>query len=351
MHAHLVFSLSLAGALAPPQAVDPDPTAALQLSWEAPPGCPDGEDVRRRVADLLASVDAQGTPRAIAVRGVVTPDGGGQARLALRIVDGEAKGERALVGADCREVAEAAALIVSMTIAPGAVDALAGEDPPPDDPPASPVPDPEPPVPEPGAAPIASAPADATSARRAPAPTPAPDTAPRRGARSTFGAEVEGGVAYGPLPGASGLVAIALGLRGRSFRAEAVAKYFTPRRSEARDPGVRTQLFAFGARGCGVPRAGRFEVPLCAGVIAGPMLARGIGRDLVVKRARSPWAAATAGAALVVRVLPWLGVRLGVEGHVAIARPAFHVEPSGVEVHRAGIGGVTAGAGLDFEVP
>jgi hypothetical protein len=346
---HTLLLLVLARGPAPLEAADP--TAALDLSWQAPVGCPDALAVRERVATLLASVDARGAPRVLRVGGTITPRASDGVRLRLEITQGESVDARELVGADCREVTEAAALIVAMTLEPSVLDTLEPSELEPSEPEPATLPEPEPA-------------AEATSREPAPAPTEPVDVGPPARPPSTaseparampigVGAEVEGGVGFGPLPAVSGVLAAAVGVRGRWFRVDATGAYWTPRRSEAREPGVRAQAWSLGARACGVPGAGRVEVPLCAGVVAGLMHARGLGRDLDAERVSSPWAAVIASATAVVRVLPWLGVRVGAEGHVAFARPAFHTDPSRTQVHRAGLGGVALRAGLEvkFGVP
>jgi hypothetical protein len=341
---HTLFLLALARGPASLEAADP--TAALELSWQAPQGCPDALAVRERVATLLASVDARGTPRSLRVGVTITTQAREGVRLRLEIAQGESVDARELVGADCREVTEAAALIVAMTLEPSVLDTLGASEPEP-----ATVPEPEPAAEEPSREPSAD-PIEPTVVTP-PARAPSPASEPARSLPIGVGAEVEGGVGFGPLPRASGVLAAAVGVRGRWFRVDATGAYWTPRRSEAREPGVRAQVWSVGARACGVPRAGRVEVPLCAGVVAGLMHARGLGSDLEAQRVSSPWAAVIASATAVVRVLPWLGVRVGAEGHVAFARPAFHTDPSRTQVHRAGLGGVALRAGLEvkFGVP
>lgn len=348
-------------AAAPGVVANHDPTAQLELRWEAPPSCPDATAVRERVARQLASVGARGEPRKLQVEASLDTRSD-TATLALRIASAEGEQSRVLVGRSCEEVTDAAVLIVAMTIEPGVIEAWAQGDPPGDRVSATPASAGAAGVPAPEATPAPApeathAPAEATvhaTAAAAPAapPSSTSPTQPSRRPGLRAGFDVEGGLGFGPLPGPAGVVAAGLGVRGHAFRVDATAAYWAPRQggtSSNPQVEVRAQLWHLGARGCGVLRTGRVEVPLCAGVVGGLMHAEGEG-SLRPGRARSPWAAATAGAWLVYRARPWLGLRIGAEGHVALARPAFHTEPSGT-VHRAGVGGVALRAGLDFEVP
>jgi hypothetical protein len=138
----LLFVLaSLAAALVAVGEASPAPTddLALQLTWEAPQGCPDlaseRAEIRRRAGDtshvLSAPIVAQGTIQRV-------PSGGYDLLLHTR-VDGT-QGERLLAGDDCRQLADAAALVLALLINPEA--SLSGPQPAP----AAPTQPPSPPV-------------------------------------------------------------------------------------------------------------------------------------------------------------------------------------------------------------
>jgi hypothetical protein len=128
---------------APPSQTD---GLTLQLTWQSPQGCPDlaseRAEIRRRVGDLDRSLRAE----PIAAEGAIRADGAGGYRLSLRTRVGEITGERVLAGPDCRELAEAAALVLALLINP---EATAVAEPAPAQPAPLPPPSPPPNTPSP----------------------------------------------------------------------------------------------------------------------------------------------------------------------------------------------------------
>src|SRR5690606_24144102 len=113
-------------------------------------------------------------------------------------------------------------------------------------------------------------------------------------------------------------------------------------------PRVGLHVWSVGAVGCGVPlvvepraETGRasstWELPLCAGVEAGEVLAR--PRGLADARGgREPWVAAIAGPRLAWSPRPIFALVVAVEVVVPLLRPAFAVESYG-DVARVGPAG------------
>jgi hypothetical protein len=136
----------LASALVSIGEATPPPTEdlALTLSWQAPVGCPDLASQRAEIGRRLAGTGST-AKQPIVASGEIRRDASGGYLLSLRTEVGDTTGERVLSGPDCRQLAEAAALILAMLINPEAV----SEPPPP--PPATPPPPPPPPPPAPHA--------------------------------------------------------------------------------------------------------------------------------------------------------------------------------------------------------
>lgn len=358
----LALSLALRAAIAAGEpAGEP---AGLELSWDAPPHCPDR-------ATLLAAIDAtlgevEGERRPLRVHGRVHADPRAGFVVRLELDDGRAS-TRELRGTSCEELTDAAALVIAMTIDPRLLESL-------QEPPA--VPEPEVPGAEPSG-PESSEPgssegtpaegregepgdggaSDASSAEggaaRAPGDPPASE-APSTRERSSlrFLGRAQAGIGGGPLPGAAAVLGLVAGLGGRGWRAELSASYWTPRtRASVANPavGVRAQLWALGVHGCGEPRRRRLSFPLCAGVLAGAVHARGVG-ELESRSIASRWVAVALEPGLVWWARPRLGLSLRAEGHAVLARPMLRSEPSGTVFTSGPVGG-SLRAGLELRMP
>lgn len=338
--------------------------SGLELHWEAPPACPDR-------TQLLAAIDAtlgevvEGERRPLRVHGRVRADPREGFVVRLELDDGHAS-TRELRGASCKELTDAAALVIAMTIDPRLLETLQSppEVPEPEAPEAPEAPPTEPMEPS-GAGeggpderdPADSSPAQAPLApavsKRTPASPPsARDIRPRSAASLQFLGRVQAGLGGGPLPSAAAVIGLAAGLGGRGFRAELSASYWTPRtRTSTANPevGVRAQLWSLGVHGCGEPRWRTLSFPLCAGVLAGAVHARGVG-ELEPRSVASRWVAVALEPGLVWWARPRLGVALRAEGHAALARPALRSEPSGTVFTSAPVGG-SLRAGLELRMP
>jgi hypothetical protein len=141
----LAAALVSIGEAAPPQTED----LGLTLSWQAPEGCPDLASEHAEIRRRLAGADRPAREPIVA-SGEIRRDPSGGYLLSLRTAVGGTTGERVLSGQDCRQLAEAAALILAMLINPRAAD-LEAPSPLPALPPAPPPPPPPPPPsPRPG---------------------------------------------------------------------------------------------------------------------------------------------------------------------------------------------------------
>lgn len=250
--------------------------AAVDLSWNAPEGCPEAKRVREGIAALLASTTEVAAASEVTVTATVTK-GPQQYRLALEVVTPSGKTSKTAGGAQCEVLADATALIAAIAIDPSAVlEATEPEEPPKDEPP---------PEEEPPADPVdeGTAPPDENDDR--PPADEGPRVEPKLPPRVTlvrFAFRASGGLDVATLPGVSGGIGVLGGVLGANWRAELAGRVLFPRTGFviADEAGARLGLFAIGARGCWVPTVGPVEMPLCGGGEAGAFRGDPVG-DLV----------------------------------------------------------------------
>lgn len=313
----------LAALLAVAPASSPE-DSVFELTWSAPDACPPRADVIAEVTRLLGDLKPQ--EAWVSANGRVRATDEGYA-LILEIRSGESVGERALQGESCKEVVDAAALIMAIAINPSVLERASGPAPVPD-----PREDPEP----------------ASDADAEPVTVPSPPLpAPRRPA---FVVRAGAGAGAFLLPGPTGTVAVAVGVVGRFWRVEAEGAYWFAREvTRADDVGGRFQLGWAGVRGCGAPERGDFEFPLCAGIDLGAMRGTGLGDALASVRSRNAiWLAVRGGPSLVWRGNEWVGFWLAADGIVPVLRPRFDIQPSGREVFRVNPAGLQVQLGVEF---
>jgi hypothetical protein len=255
----------------------------------------------------------------------------GQWLLDLEIDKGGESSLRQLVAPHCETVLDAAAFVVAIAIDP----TLASTGTPPT----------EIEVPEPAAvstpaagetrpdvAATATTPGTTTTSSTQ-AATPPP---PRR--RALHGiVRAGGGLDGGALPRVGAMLEGAVGVGGKWFRIEATGVYRLQTNQPAiADPtvGGRFSMWAFGGRGCGVPRWKQVEFPLCAGLEGGRLIAQGYGLP-VNRTVRTPWGAATVGPGLAWK--PHKNIALVVQSALGVpfVRTRLTIENLGT-IHRTG---------------
>ena len=352
----LLTALYLGGA-----PVSPASRAPIEVRWEAPPTCPDETAVRAAVEHHLGRRLAEIQDRRLSIIATAHP---AESRWSLTIftVTQEGTQERSLQYHSCSLLADAAALLIAMSIDPqvlGRLDPAAlellgrSEDP-------SPVPEPAPsPVLEPAPAPVSGPPppdSSATPPELEPSPSPpaSPRPAPTRRRLDPRGAvRASGSLGYGDLPSAGGGLSLGLALRLGRFQAELLGGGWFLRSIKLDLPGSAGAVFdlwALALRGGYVVRAGRrFEAPLLVGLEAGQIHVRGV-QLANASIARTPWVAIalSPGVAFVPR--PFLAIVLGVDLLVPVTRPRFLVN-SGVEIFRPQPVGFRTSLGLEFRFP
>ncbi|MCH9687566.1 MAG: hypothetical protein K0V04_39395 [Deltaproteobacteria bacterium] len=281
-----VAAWMVAGALLVPGVVAAEPTvptpppppAMLEFDWQVPTGCPDAEQLRARVEEMMSGPPVDGDTLSVTGTIELREPGFG---LILRTEFGGRVELRELVAPSCDELGEAAAILLAIALEPELAASVSAAPPS-----VQPMPDgsgpPEstpvaidPPHQPPGSRPIPPEP------RHAPAQAP---TRTRPKVRLRLAAVGEAGA----LPGVTGGPRLAVGLGWPRARLELHGGYLAPRRDDAQGQEVRYQAGAGGLRGCGRPRVGRIELPVCGGLEGGAVRATTVQSER--RRTRhGPW--------------------------------------------------------------
>lgn len=317
------------------------------VQWQAPAGCPAAAAVEGRVHELLGRVPAEHELRAA---GVVS--GGPPWRLELETSIGGRSQRRALQAADCRAVAEAAAVILAVSVDPiGVSRAPVGEGI--VEPPAARVAEP-PPTSGPAAV-EPTRPLAASEAERSEAPPRS-----RSRPRPSLGLRVGGGAEAAAIAGGTGGARLGLALAGARAFVELAGSYwvdrFVPLREGTPPSGARVGL------GTATLQAGvrlgsmRVGVPLSLGLEAGGLRTRAVGLDrgqaLVL-----PWVAGVVGVGLQWSASRRVGLWAAVEGVLPLVRPRVRVGRTGpdgvaddVILHEPAEVGARALAGISIKI-
>ena len=289
-----VAALWIFSARAGAQAIAGSP---VQLTWNAPVGCPDRVQAR---ADLEQALGSTRLKRAV-VRVTIVEAQRGQWSAELWMYGAAGSGEREVRGTSCEQVARAAVLIVAL-----ALETLAQ-----------------------------------------PAPAPAP-TAPEPSVR--FAAGARAALDFGSLPRPDLGLALELAMNLGRLRLEAEASGWLPRSAE-RGPvagsGGSFGLYSGGLRGCFEllgPSRGSFALGPCVAVEAGVTVGSGIGVSHP-RQSNVFWGAGLAGLSVHSAMLSPLWVGLRVELGTPFFRPTWQIDDFGM-VFRAAplLGRVSIGA-------
>ncbi|WP_434418126.1 hypothetical protein [Nannocystis pusilla] len=367
----LVAVLSAGPAHASPAEAPTQPA----LTWSAPPGCPQSDEVRAWLAGHLgAAADPAGYP-GLTSQGVLEREGTGW-RLRLVIAREGSRGEKTLRGRDCEELARSGALALAIAIEPALSGAQAGPGPEPEPgqvpapPAAATVPEPAPPAATVPAGPQVTPPAAEPGPARddappesdiAPAPVePAEPLAPPR-PRVPVGhaLRLAVGLEAGVLPGVGAGLLGGYALRLPGVRVELTGSWWPGRRRAYAEPagvGAAAQIGAAALRVCPTPRlrragktgAGLVELPLCAGVELGALVVRGSGFT-GARTVRTLWAAAEVQPGVVWRFSRRTALWGSVALVVPITRDSFAIDPL-PELFRIGAVGFRAAVGLEVHL-
>jgi hypothetical protein len=185
-------------------------------------------------------------------------------------------------------------------------------------------------------------------------PRPKPTNEPRPPAAPSVGGGLRavGGIALGPLPGATAATLLVGSLRSGDFRFELGGGYWFPR-SVTYDAlptvGARLRMLGAVARACPTARIGRVEVPLCAGVEAGVVRATGFGLP-ETRTSDRPWVALTLGPALAVPLFGSWYLWLEADAGFGVVVPSFAARNL-PRLYQPENGAAQAWAGLEVRLP
>lgn len=319
------------------------------VRWNGPAECP--ADAFDDALDRLLAGSSLAEPIRVDAT-VERTDGGWSLHAEFDAGPGRA-GQRTFEAAACRTVTQAAALAIAIAVDPGVLDRwvpMADELPEAAAPPGPALPEPEASAVEPAEPATPIGPIEAAASTPAAAEPAAREPSSRW--RGLLG--VAGTLDGGALPGVGLGVAAALGVLHGRFRGEVVgSRRFATRRAAAADPrvgGTFTQWWV-GARGCGVPRLGPVELPLCAGFDGGRTIGKGTGTDLRARHTTpQPWWAVVAEAGLAWPVRPWLALTARATLAVPLVRQTFSIAGLG-DVHRVGPVQGRGALGLELRWP
>ena len=291
----LGLPLTLALALAPPTPLSPPtPPAEIVLTWEAPEGCPTGDEVIERYRQLLTTApNGEGIMLAEAEIVAVGED---LWRLDLVTRMSDVTDVRKLRATRCADLAEATAVLFAVALeptleptlepsefaqakTPTTLDEQASE--------GTGLVELEPDT-EASASDAAARVVETTPPATEPEPEPAP--------RPLF-LTLAAGVEAGAVPGFTARTAVGMGYVWRWARIEGDLVWYAPRARIGDFGPVTVQVAGTTLRGCGVPGTRRWQFPVCLGFEAGATIAResrAEGRRIEVGRWFTPLLRASA---------------------------------------------------------
>lgn len=323
----IAFALCTVGLVRPASAWrGPDP----DVRWEAPAACPDRAAVIDALRRATTSIEALPPGWSADATVVARPDRRWSVHLVLREGD-RVLGERDLVERDCRRLADASAVVMSLSLQEAAARA-----------PAQPVV---------AAVTVTSSPAH--DGERPPGFGVAPARAPEP-ARSRWRPWVRGaiGVDLTTTPGVSPGVVVSGGARlGRLVLGAEVSGWGARDTSTTPGQTAVTSVEAYTAA-LRVGWAPSWSWGSLA-VTAGPLLGLVRGRSSGIAEPRDDtgvWVAAQLSAAVCARVGAALSVCAEPQGTVTLREPVFVVEGLGA-VHRVGAFGFRALLGVQWSIP
>ncbi|MEM9461243.1 MAG: hypothetical protein AAGF11_44175 [Myxococcota bacterium] len=178
-----------------------------------------------------------------------------------------------------------------------------------------------------------------------------PRSKPRARPRGTV--SVLGGLGWGAVPRATGVLGGRLGLLMRRARVEASGVYWWPttlRLVDASDAGANFRLWHIGiSAGPRFVLGSQVDVALLVGVEVGQLRGEPVG--LVTPQTQTdPWVAIPIGGDVGYAPLPWLAVRAALEGSVPLRRPRFVAEGYGL-LHRPSALALRGLLGVEFRFP
>jgi hypothetical protein len=300
------------------------------LVWHAPAGCSTAAAIRERVSDLLGQpeLDLRHVRR---VEGRVSETRDGWV-LHLTLVDAAGKRERQLASPHCADLAEAAAVAISLAFEAARARELSEQ--------AAPL--------EPArAAPPSTEPPPSVTTPATPAPDGPARAAPEARAGSAlqpgFGAELW--LDAHALPSVAAGASLVAALRAGDLRLGAFAGWL-PGVDQNVGPGqsVHFSLLLGGVRACYTLGRGVIDTALCAGFEAGRLSARGAGL-LSARNAADLWLAPQLGLELASALSSHLALQLRADAISPLLRQGYAVNETD-DVHHVASLGVRAAFGF-----
>lgn len=326
--------------------------AELALRWNAPPGCPQRQDVLEKIRAIAGAALQDGD--ALSVEGNITREAG-RARLELLVRDGERREQREIASESCSALAGAAAVTLALLLGVENAESSANGDPTAADPNASGTAERS--VGSDAATQVRTRGEDAARTENAEQDR---GVAPARSARAEassqrdwaflvrapiFAADV------GPLPQPALGIGLGVGMR---FRAWAVLLGAQLSREQSissglAQPGSGAELRR--ATGellvCRGWRWGNLEASPCLGLSVEHVTARGFGDGVSARPRRALWPAPGISAALHWHTLKSLAFFASVSGHLELSRPRLLIQNLG-EVRQLGPATLGAAIGLEW---
>ena len=289
----------------------------VELTWQAPAGCPSAAEVRARIHQLVGATTANGSR--LRARAVVTRNPDGRFHLRLLVEMDEVTGERHIEGRSCVDLAGAAAVNIVL---------LLGSAPPSDA--SSAEPDSE------GAAPVSLQPSAAEAEPELDQAQPLAtrgephDESSAREWRVLLRLPIAA-LGLGPLPRPSVGLALGAGLELGNWSILAETAAWLQQTVQATRAGVGIDITHVDAslRTCRTFAWGMFEVAPCVRVSLRHIWARGAGAHVSARTAESTWIAPGMGAQLALPVSDWLKLFAVGDAQLETARPRVSIDGVG----------------------
>jgi hypothetical protein len=328
-------------------------TELVELTWEAPSGCPAASDVQARIRKLAASARPSGT--ALRAAATITRNPGGGLRLRLVIRAGDLVGERTIEGRSCEDLAGAAAVNLALLLVarepltaadvgapPGASTAEPAK-------PGEPQPTQEQPSKTEAAEPDQPDDDDHADTGADDEDEQNDDAPKARGWRGLLDAPL-GALELGPMPEPSLGGALAIGLWFDRFRILAEGSLWQGQELTATthlSAAADIDRFAATLRACRTFPFDRFELAPCAHVSLQHVSARGKGPHIAARTEATTWVAPGIGVQARYDLASWLALLAGVDARIEGSRPRIAIEGVG-RVGQLGPAAVKIALGLEW---
>lgn len=314
----MVFAVALVGALL---VVARPARAELELRWDAPPNCPQREEVFERIRRLAGPALDQ-TER-LSVEGSIVP-ANGRYRLTLVVRTGSEERNRVIASDSCADLAGAAAITVALLLGVDASALEEGADG----------------APLAGAAGADASKQGATDASKKPSEPAKPPVVepppPATDDTAHWSALLRAPIAaldIGPLPRPAYGIGLGVGARYGTWRFVLSGRAWLEQSVNASDPnanfGAELQRLTGELVACRGFRSYDFEIAPCLGLALEHLKAEGFGESVTPASQRAIWLAPGAGVVGHYYAMESLAFFLGVTGYVELSRPRIVVEGLG----------------------